>query len=106
MKGWKETYKNIVQPKEEISERLDYHKKSSAELKGSEFDRKKEIKNIKNMIKGLDKLNKEHEKFQYNNRTTSGARVFKGLYAAEAALYDYMIEIQKGDWDGVVDLED
>ena len=97
------TFKEIRD--EQVVERLDYHKKSSAELKGSEFDRKKEINNIKKMIKGLDKLNKEHEKFQYNNRTTSGARVFKGLYAAEAALYDYMLEIQRGDWDGTVELE-
>ena len=35
----------------------------------------KEIKNIKDMIKGIHKLNKEHEKFQYNNRTVSGAKV-------------------------------
>ena len=106
MKSWKETYTDIVQPKEEIIERLDYHKKSQAEKLKLLFDRKKEIKNIKSMIKGIEKLHKEHEKFQYNNRTTSGARVFKGLYAAEAALYDYMLEIERGDWDGVVDLED
>ena len=106
MKGWKQTYTDIVEPKEEISERLEYHKKSQAEKLKLLFNSKKEIKNIKSMIKGLEKLNKEHEKFQYNNRTTSGARVFKGLYAAEAALYDYMLEIERGDWDGVVDLED
>ena len=106
MKGWKETYTDIVQPKEEISERLDYHKRSQAEKLKLLFNRNKEIKMIKSMIKGLDKLNKEHEKFQYNNRTTSGHKVFKGLYAAEAALYDYMLEIERGEWDGVVDLED
>tara|TARA_B100000963_G_scaffold49748_1_gene37966 strand:- start:4365 stop:4919 length:555 start_codon:yes stop_codon:yes gene_type:complete len=91
--------------KEEISERLDSHKKSSAELKGAQFDRKKEINNIKKMIKGLEKLHKEHEKFQYNNRTTSGDRVFRGLYKAEDALYTYMLEIERGEWDGKVELE-
>ena len=95
----------IVQPKEEISERLDAHKKSPAELKGAQFDRKKEINNIKKMIKGLEKLHKEHEKFQYNNRTTSGDRIFKGLYKAEDALYTYMLEIERGEWDGTVELE-
>ena len=58
------------------------------------------------MIKGIHKLNKEHEKFQYNNRTVSGAKVFRGLYAAEDALYNYMLEIERGEYDGVVDLED
>ena len=106
MKSWKETYTDIVQPKEEISERLDYHKKSQAEKLKLLFDRKKEIKNIKSMIKGIEKLNKEHEKFQYNNRSVAGDKVFKGLYAAEAALYDYMLEIERGEYDGVVDLED
>ena len=52
MKGWKETYTNIVSPIKEteeeiVNERLKYHSKSPAELKGSEFDRKQEIKNIK-----------------------------------------------------------
>ena len=107
MKSWKETYTDIVQPKEEISEgRLDYHKRSQAEKLKLLFNRKKEIKNIKDMIKGIHKLNKEHEKFQYNNRTVSGARVFRGLYAAEDALYNYMLEIERGEYDGVVDLED
>lgn len=93
--------------KEEISEgRLDYHKRSQAEKLKLLFNRKKEIKNIKDMIKGIHKLNKEHEKFQYNNRTVSGAKVFRGLYAAEDALYNYMLEIERGEYDGVVDLED
>ena len=93
------------QPKKEISERLDAHKKSPAELKGAQFDRKKEINNIKKMIKGLEKLHKEHEKFQFNNRTTSGDRIFRGLYKAEDALYTYMLEIERGEWDGKVELE-
>ena len=41
MKGWKETYKNIVEPKEEISERLEYHKKSQAEKLKLLFNSKK-----------------------------------------------------------------
>ena len=97
------TFKEIRD--EQVVERLDYHKKSPAELKGSEFDRKKEINNIKKMIKGIEKLNKEHQKFQYNNRSVSGDRIFKGLYAAEDALYSYMLEIQRGAMDGTVELE-
>ena len=91
---------------EVVSERVDFHGKSPAEKKGSEFDRKLEIKNIKNMIKGLEKLNKDHEKFQFNNRAQAGADVFKGLYAAERALYAYQRDVEKGEYDGKVDLED
>jgi len=106
MKGWKETYSNIVQPKEEISERLDYHKKSPAELKGSEFDRKQEVKNIKKMLKMIEKAHDFHSKFQYNNRAAGApSKITKGMFTAENALYDYMIEIEDGKWDGKVDLE-
>ena len=107
MKGWKETYSNIVQPKEEIFERINYHGKSPAEKKKSKFDRKLEIRNIKKLLKGIEKLNDEHEKFQYNNRVAGDpAKIFDGLRTAESALYDYMIDIEDGKWDGIVDLED
>ena len=107
MKGWKETYTNIVQPKEEISERINYHGKSQAEKLKLLFNRNKEIKNIKKLLKGIEKLNDEHEKFQYNNRVAGApAKVFEGLRTAESALYNYMLEIERGEWDGIVDLDD
>ena len=93
--------------KEEIIERINYHGKSPAEKKKSEFDRKLEVKNIKKLLKGIEKLNDEHEKFQYNNRVAGApAKVFEGLRTAESALYNYMLEIERGEWDGVVDLDD
>lgn len=93
--------------KEEISERINYHGKSQAEKLKLLFNRNKEIKNIKKLLKGIEKLNDEHEKFQYNNRVAGApAKVFEGLRTAESALYNYMLEIEKGKWDGVVDLDD
>ena len=107
MKGWKETYKNIVQPKEEIIERIDFHKKSPAELKGSDFDRKKEINGYRKILKEVEKLNKFHEKFQYNNRAARGPeKIFYGLQKVEQACYDMINSINDGKWDGKVDLED
>ena len=107
MKGWKETYTNIVLEKEEILERISYHGKSPAEKKKSEFDRKLEIRNIKKLLKGIEKLNDEHEKFQYNNRIAGDpSKIFDGLRTAESALYDYMIDVEDGKWDGKVDIED
>ena len=106
MKGWKETYINIVHPKEEIIERIDYHKKSPAELKGSKFDRKSEINGYNKMIKMVEKMNKDHSKFQYNNRAAGPHKIFEALMQVERACYDMIREIKQGKWDGKVDLED
>jgi len=106
MKGWKETYINIVAPIEEIIERIDFHSKSPAELKGSEFDRKKEINGYKKILKAIEKINKDHAKFQYNNRAAGPSKIFKGLQQVERTCYDMIREIEQGKWDGKVDLED
>ena len=108
------TYKSLVQVikehnegKEEIIERIDFHKKSPAEKKGSEFNRKSEINGYKKILKTVEKLNKYHEKFQYNNRAAQGPdKIFKGLQAVESACYDMIRQIESGKWDGKVDLED
>ena len=108
------TYKSLVQVikehnegKEEIIERIDFHKKSPAEKKGSEFNRKQEINGYKKILKTVEKLNKEHEKFQYNNRAAQGPdKIFKGLQQVESACYDMIRQIESGKWDGKVDLED
>jgi len=101
MKTFKEMRDDI-----EISERIDFHKKSPAEIKGSEFDRKSEINGYKRIIKDIEKINKFHSKFQYNNRADGPSNIFKGLQQVERTCYDMIREIEKGDWDGTVDLED
>ena len=54
----------------------------------------------------IEKAHDFHSKFQYNNRAAGEpALITKGLFAAEIALYDYMTEVEDGDWDGKVDLE-
>jgi len=105
-KTWKETYINIVAPIEEIIERIDFHSKSPAEKKGSEFDRKQEINGYKKILKTIEKINKDHEKFQYNNRAEGPSNIFKGLQQVERTCYDMIRDIESGKWDGKVDLED
>ncbi len=112
MKSWKETYINVVSPiqeeveKEMVTERINFHGKSPAEKKGSEFDRKSEINGYKKILKDIEKINKDHEKFQYNNRAEGPSKIFKGLLLVEKTCYDMMREIEQGKWDGKVDLED
>ena len=102
MKTFKEMRDDI-----EISERIDFHKKSPAEKRGSEFNRKQEINGYKKILKTVEKLNKDHEKFQYNNRAAQGPNnIFKGLQQVESACYDMIRQIEQGKWDGKVTLED
>ena len=97
---------NKESEKEIVIERIDFHSKSPAELKGSEFDRKKEINGYKKILKAIEKINKDHEKFQYNNRADGPSNIFKGLQQVERTCYDMIREIEQGKWDGKVDLED
>jgi len=107
------TYKSLVQVikehndvKEELIERINFHGKSPAEKKGSEFDRKSEINGYKKILKTIEKINKDHEKFQYNNRAEGPSNIFKGLQQVERTCYDMIRDIESGKWDGKVDLED
>jgi hypothetical protein len=107
------TYKSLVQVikehndvKEELIERINFHGKSPAEKKGSEFNRKQEINGYKKILKTIEKINKDHEKFQYNNRADGPSNIFKGLQQVERTCYDLIREIEQGKWDGKVDLEE
>jgi hypothetical protein len=99
--------KTFKEMRNEVNERINFHGKSPAEKKGSEFNRKKEIKSYQKMIKEVEKLNKFHETFQYNNRAAQGPeKIFKGLQQVEQACYDMINDINRGKWDGKVTLED
>ena len=99
--------KSFKEMRDEVNERLGFHKKSPAELKGSEFNRKLEINNCKKLLKMLEQADKFHSKFQYNNRAAFGPnKIGEGLRKTEDAIYDYMDSIEKGKWDGKVNLED
>jgi len=113
MKGWKETYTNIVLPVQEEAEdlseaRIPMYKQTKFD--GKEFDKKKEIKNIKNMIKALHKVAKMQDDFQYTAETgyTKGGNpndIYNSLVECEQALYSYMNGVERGQWDGTIDMD-
>lgn len=77
---------------------------------GKEFDKKKEVKNIKNMIKALHKVAKMQDDFQYTAETgyTKGGNpndIYKGLVESERALYTYLLGVERGQWDGIIDMD-
>ena len=88
--------------------RMPMYKKTKFD--GKEFDRKKEVKNIKNMIKALHKVAKMQDDFQYTAETgyTKGGNpndIYKGLVECEQALYTYMNGVERGQWDGTIDMD-
>ena len=99
--------KTFKEMRNEVNERINFHGKSPAEKKGSEFNRKQEINGYKKILKAIEKINKDHEKFQYNNRAAQGPdAIFKGLQQVETACYNMIQQIESGKWDGKVTLED
>tara|TARA_B100000282_G_scaffold30891_1_gene19807 strand:- start:868 stop:1215 length:348 start_codon:yes stop_codon:yes gene_type:complete len=114
MKGWKETYINIVQPKEQINEltvtfrnKRHDHGQSSAEKKGAEFDRKQEQKQIEVLLKMIGKMDAiQKNKMQYNAEVYGPPSKFSdALMAAESALLDYYYAIEDGKYDGKVEVD-
>ena len=110
------TYKSLVQIIKEHNSGVDLeeglipmYKKTKFE--GKEFDRKKEIKMIKTMIKSIHKVAKMQDSMQYTAETgggTSGGnpnKVWENLRDAERALIDYMGGIERGNYDGVIDMD-
>lgn len=80
-------------------------------FEGKKFDRKKEIKNCKNMQKALHKLAKMQDSFQYTAETggtsTDGNphAIYQALVECEWALFAYMGGIERGKWDGIIDMD-
>ena len=80
-------------------------------FEGKEFDRNKEIKMIKNMIKAIHKVAKMQDDMQYTAETGGGLtngnpnKVWENLRDAERALYSYMSGIERGHYDGVIDMD-
>jgi len=101
-----ETYREMHQLEEA---RIPQYKPTKFE--GKEFDRKKEIKNCKNMQKAIQKVAKMQDSFQYTAETGGSSRtgnphaIYQSLVNAEQALFDYMGGIERGHFDGVIDMD-
>ena len=110
------SYKSLVQVIKEHNAGKDLdeglipmYKKTKFE--GKEFDRKKEIKSCKDMIKAIHKVAKMQDNMQYTAETggspTSGNphAIYQRLVDAEQEIFNYMGGIERGYYDGVIDMD-
>ena len=106
MKDLFETYKEMHQLEEA---RIPAYKPTKFE--GKEFDRKKEIKSLKNMQKAIHKVAKMQDMMQYTAETGGTPRIgnphaiHQSLRRAEQAIFDYMGGIERGYYDGIIDMD-
>ena len=106
MKNLLETYKELHQLEEA---RIANYKPTKFE--GKEFDRKKELKSLKTMHSAIMKIAKMQDSMQYTAETggtpTMGNphAIHQSLRSAEQAIFDYMGGIERGHYDGVIDMD-
>ena len=99
-----------VEVNEEINEaRIPNYKPTKYE--GKKFDRKKEIKSLKNMQKAIHKVAKMQDAMQYTAETGGSTTrgnphaIYQGLVDAEQAIFNYMGGIERGYFDGIIDMD-
>ena len=110
------SYKSLVQTIKEHNAGIDLdeglipmYKKTKFE--GKEFDRKKEIKSCRDMIKAIHKVAKMQDSMQYTAETGGTSKtgnpnaIYQGLVDAEQAIFAYMGGIERGNFDGVIDMD-
>ena len=80
-------------------------------FEGKEFDRKKELKALKTMHSAIMKIAKMQDNMQYTAETGGTPRIgnphaiHQSLRSAEQAIFDYMGGIERGHYDGVIDMD-
>ena len=80
-------------------------------FEGKKFDRKKELKALKTMHSAIIKIAKMQDNMQYTAETGGTPRIgnphaiHQSLRSAEQAIFDYMGGIERGHYDGVIDMD-
>jgi hypothetical protein len=106
MKNLLETYKEMHQIEEA---RIPQYKPTKFE--GKEFDRKKEIKSLVTMQKAIHKVAKMQDNMQYTAETGGSPTrgnphaIYQRLVDAEQEIFNYMGGIERGYYDGVIDMD-
>ena len=101
-----ETYREMHQLEEA---RIGNYKPTKFE--GKEFDRKKELKALKTMHSAIVKIAKMQDNMQYTAETGGTPRIgnphaiHQSLRSAEDAIFNYMSGIERGHYDGVIDMD-
>ena len=110
MKGWKETYTDIVLEKDEpIKEKIDGYRssyKSVSKYNGKEFNRKLEFKTLDKIQKALEEADKHHADLQYPYVVDTVTRLWDHLAKASVGIIEYKRNIDAGKYDGVIDKDD
>ena len=100
--------KNLSEVELEEAARIPMYKKTKFERK--EFDRNKEKGMILKMAKAIHKVAAMQDKMQYTAETGGGRggnpnKVWENLRDAEYNLYSYLSGIERGEYDGVIDMD-
>jgi len=110
MKTFKEMRNETVDEMHQLEEaRIPQYKPTKFE--GKEFDRKKELKALKTMHNAIIKIAKMQDNMQYTAETGGTPRIgnphaiYQSLRSAEDAIFDYMGGIERGHYDGVIDMD-
>lgn len=110
MKGWKETYTNIVlENAEPIEEKIDGYRssyKNVSKYDGKEFDRKLEFKTLDKIQKALEEADKHHQNLQYPYVVDTVTRLWDHLAKASVGIIEYKRNIENGEYDGIIDKND
>lgn len=110
MKGWKETYTNIVlENAEPIEEKIDGYRssyRSVSKYNGKKFDRKLEFKTLDKIQKALEEADKHHQNLQYPYVVDTVTRLWEHLQRASIGIIEYKNNIEMGKYDGVIDKDD
>ena len=95
---------------EEINEaRIPNYKPTKYE--GKKFDRKKELNSLKKMQKAIHKVAKMQDDMQYTAETGGSSQrgnphaIYQSLVDAEQAIFNYMGGIERGYYDGIIDMD-
>ena len=110
------SYKSLVQVIKEHNVGKDLEEARIPQYKptkfeGKEFDRKKEIKSLLTMQKAIHKVAKMQDAMQYTAETGGSSTrgnphgIYQSLVNAEQEIFNYMGGIERGYYDGVIDMD-
>lgn len=98
-----ETYREMHQLDENLGVNGSYRRKSKFD--GKEFDRKKELAQLKKIQKALATVDKLHSELQYPNTVDTVNYIWKPLNDAYEGTFKYADHINKGEYDGIIDID-
>lgn len=97
------SFKEMRNMQEKLGFNGSYQRKSKFD--GKEFDRKKEINQLKKIQKALLQADKLHSDLQYPNTVDAVNGIWKNINEAYIGIQTYIDHINKGEYDGTIDMD-